>query len=149
MNTPNPDHAYREASVRSADAVELVIMLYDIAIADMRRAIEAATNGDIERRTNEIRHAMLVLEQLQGTLNMEQGGQTAQSLDRLYSYIRGKLLEAQIKSAVPVLEEQLGYLLSVRDAWKQVQPQASAATEHSLAPAPVASTEGTALHWSA
>jgi len=149
MNTPNPDHAYREASVRSADAVELVIMLYDIAIADLRRAIEAATNGDIERRTHEIRHAMLVLEQLQGTLNMEQGGETARSLDRLYSYIRGKLLEAQIKSAVPILEEQLGYMLSVRDAWKQVQPRASVEMEESLAPLPSASNEGTASHWSA
>jgi flagellar protein FliS len=73
-NTVEAKLAYRENAVRGASAIELVVILFDVAIDDMRRAASAIQTGDIEERAKAIRHAILVLQQLQGTLDFERGG---------------------------------------------------------------------------
>ena len=127
MNRHNIASAYREAAVRGAGQVELVIMLYDILFDDMRRAIAAIQARDVEARTAEIRHALGVLEQLQGTLNFDQGGDAARNMDRLYSIVRSKLLEAQLNTSAEILQQQIDLLAPVREAWKQVLPSAAQA----------------------
>lgn len=146
----NPVLQYRENTVRSASAVGLVIMLYDTAIEDLHRAISAMKAGDVETRTAEIRHALLVFEQLQGSLQMETGGEQAKALDRFYSVLRAKLLEAQLRQSVSILEQEIELLLSVRDAWKQVDSPTPSATHPLIMPPPPAPDEVTAsAHWSA
>ena len=66
--------AYQEAAVRNANAIELVIMLYDILARDLHGAIEAMEAGNIEPRTAKLKHGFLVLQQLEGSLNMDEGG---------------------------------------------------------------------------
>lgn len=101
-------------------------MTYDIIISDLERAKEAIGSGNIEKRTAEIRHALMALEHLQGSLNFAEGGDCAKNLDSLYSLLRGKLLEAQIKVSAELLDQQISLLLSVRDAWQQVEQMTGA-----------------------
>ena len=56
--------SYREAAVRGASPVRLVILLYEQVIEDLRRALSAQRNGDIEGRTRAINHAILVISHL-------------------------------------------------------------------------------------
>ncbi len=105
MNRSNIARQYREAAVRNASQVGLVVIMYDMIIEDLHRAIEAVRNNNVEKRANETRHMLAVLEQLQGTLDMDNGGEAAVNMDRLYSIARAKLLEANIKNSVAVLEE--------------------------------------------
>jgi len=72
--------SYRESNVRGASPVRLVIALYEQAIEDLRRAVIALEKGAIEVRTREINHALLVIAQLQSSLNMERGGEVARNL---------------------------------------------------------------------
>ena len=59
---------------------------------------------------------------------MEKGGQAAKNLAFFYSVLRSKILEAQIKIDVPLLQKQIDHILDVRSAWEQVDPgKASAA----------------------
>ena len=122
MNRNDIAISYREAAVRGAGQVELVIMLYDILFDDIQRAIAAIRAREIETRTAEIKHALSVLEHLQGTLNFEQGGEAARNMDRLYSIVRAKLLEAHIKTSEEILHKQIELLSPIREAWKQVSP---------------------------
>ena len=122
MNRNDIASSYREAAVRGAGQVELVIMLYDILFDDIQRAIASIRTRDIEARTAEIKHALSVLEQLQGTLNFSQGGEAARNLDRLYSIVRAKLLEAHLKTSEEILQKQIALLAPIREAWKQVSP---------------------------
>lgn len=121
--SPHAQKAYREAAVRSANEVQLVIMMYDMLGQDLRRAIEAIHSNDVEARSAEIKHALAVLEQLQGTLNMEAGGQAAQNLDRLYSMARAKLLEAQIKVSEGLLSAQMQTFADLREAWRTAEEE--------------------------
>ena len=75
--------SYRETVARGASPVRLVICLYEQAIEDLRRAVIAQEKGDIEARTRGINHALIVVAQLQGSLDMERGGEVAGNLGAL------------------------------------------------------------------
>jgi flagellar protein FliS len=113
--------SYQDSVVQGATPLELVICLYDVAIQDMRRALAAMKAGDVERRTAEVGHALMVLQQLQGTLDFERGGGAARQFEQFYNLVRAKLLEAQMRCSPELLQEQVRYLSEVRDCWAQAR----------------------------
>jgi flagellar secretion chaperone FliS len=117
----NPRFSYREAAVRGASPLRLVILLYEQAIEDLRRALAAHGRKDLETRTREIKHALLVLGHLQSSLDKERGGQVAENLERFYSQVRIGLLEAQSKQSASLIEKQIALLMQVREAWCRVE----------------------------
>lgn len=123
----NPGLSYREAAVRGANPVRLVILLYDQAIEDLRQALAAQLHGDIERRTREIDHAILVIGHLQATLDKELGGEVAANLDRFYDRMRHALVQAQCQQSAAALEKCISDLMIVRDAWDQIDRGTAAA----------------------
>jgi flagellar protein FliS len=125
--------SYREAAVRGASPVRLVICLYEQAIEDLRLAVIALEKGDIETRTRGINHALMVIAQLQGSLDMERGGDVARNLARFYGVVRAGLVEAQMKQSVRILEQQISQLAVVYEAWLEVE-------RVTAAPKPLAST---------
>ena len=108
------------AAAQSATAAGLVIVLYDLLVHDLEQAIAAFAKADIEERTAEIKHSFLVLQQLEGSLDMENGGEAAKHLSAFYSVLRSKILEAQIKASPEILRQQIELVLEVRQAWQQV-----------------------------
>lgn len=139
MNTNvDPSKIYRDNSVRGATPIELVVILYNSAIEDMRRALLAMKKGDIEVRTSEVGHALLVLQQLQGTLDFEHGGPAAKQFEQFYNLIRAKLLEAQMRNSSDLMQQQIRFMSEVRDCWIQAERQ----LQRKQSPAAVASTGG-------
>jgi flagellar protein FliS len=126
--------SYREAAVQGASPVQLIALLYEQTIADLRRAVTAIEQGNIEARTREINHALLLIGQLQGTLDMERGGKVAQDLDRFYNMLRASLGDAQVKQSAKILEEQISCLGVVHGAWIEVD-RLTASGDHRPAPA--------------
>ena len=126
-NTLEAKLTYRENAVRSATPIELVVILFDAAIEDMRRAVSAIKASDVEERANAVRHAMLILQQLQGTLDFERGGQVAKQFEQFYNLIRAKLLESQLRNSPALVGQQIQFMSEVRDCWveakKRIEPQ--------------------------
>jgi flagellar secretion chaperone FliS len=128
--------AYQEAAVRNASTVELVIMLYDILARDLHGAIEAMDTSNIEARTAKLKHGFLALQQLEGTLNLEEGGDFASNLSRFYSMTRAQMMKAQVQRDPEILQELIQLLFSVREAWVEVNNRPAVA-----ASAPMPSSE--------
>ena len=80
--------AYRESGLTADDPVYLIVLLHDQLLRDLHRALDAFEKQDVPRRSNEIDHALLVLGQLQGTLNLESGGEVALNLETFYNLTR-------------------------------------------------------------
>jgi len=141
---------YQDSAVRGATPIELVILLYDSAIEDMRRALRAMQQSDIETRASQISHALMVLQQLQGTLDFERGGSAARQFEQFYNLVRAKLLEAQMRSSPELMKQQIRYLSEVRDCWAQarrmLEPRLGAVTPAASAATP---EEGSNNKWSA
>jgi flagellar protein FliS len=128
-NMVDPRRLYQDNAVLGASPIELVVILYDLAIEDMRRALAAMKKGDIEARSAGVGHALMVLNQLQGTLDFERGGAAAKQFEQFYNIVRAKLLEAQMRSSSDLMREQIRFMSEVRDCWVQakriVQPPQS------------------------
>jgi len=125
----NPGLTYRESAAAGASPVKLVVLLYEQAIKDLHRALDAHARGDIETRTREINHAILVVGHLQATLDIDRGGTVAENLSLFYEHIRGGLMQAQCRQSATGIEEQISHLTQVHEAWCKVEKE--------LAPQPV------------
>lgn len=123
---------YVSESAAGISPVGLVIRVYENIVADLGRAVLGVRDGDVEYRTAQLQHALLLIGHLQGALDLQNGGLPARQLEKFYSMARGKILEAQIKQSGKILEELMQHFLSVREAWEAV--------EKGQLPAPPAST---------
>lgn len=113
--------AYQDNVVRGASPLELVILLFDAAIEDMRVALTAMQGGDIEGRSNHVGHALIILQQLQGTLDFERGAGAARQFEQFYNEVRAKLLEAQIRCSTELMQQQIRNMSEVRTCWVQAR----------------------------
>lgn len=119
--------SYRKAAVPGASPVRLVILLYEQAVEDLRCALAAHQRGDIETRTREINHAILVIAHLQSSLDKDLGGMVAVNLERFYNQVRASLVDAQYQQSAALLERQIIFLMQVHEAWCQVEKANAAA----------------------
>jgi flagellar protein FliS len=120
-------NSYRQTMVQSRTPLELVVMLYDGALQSLTRAREAIERRDIPDRRDSLSRALAIISELQSTLNLEQGGAVAESLDALYSYISRRLLDAAIKNDVAPIDEVGRLLGPLRDAWRTIATAPAAA----------------------
>jgi flagellar protein FliS len=156
MKKSQTELTYLRAAAQNATPSGLVIILYDLLVHDLEQAI--ALFPEVEKRTAEINHAFLVLQQLEGSLDMENGKDAARNLSAFYSVLRSKILEAQIKANPEMLRQQIQLVLEVRQAWQQVdQPnlgrpavgaEGTVATAHTRAAAAGAG-EVSSMNWTA
>ena len=117
----NPRSAYRETDVRGATAVRLVVLLYEQMIQDLRQAAQAIEQNDIELRTNQINHAILVIAYLQSGLEFATGGKVAQDLNDFYDVLRQNLVQVQFHPSQAGICQQITDLVEVREAWTEVE----------------------------
>ena len=143
--------SYREAAVRGASPVRLVVLLYEQALVDLRQALAALEQGDVEARTRAINHAVLVIGQLQSTLDMQRGGEVARNLERFYNLLRHNLVNAQFRQSAQELRAQIAHLMTLREAWVAVERATSPkenAAESSPVPPP-GEGDGPSTQWNA
>lgn len=115
--------AYLQTQVQSRSPLELVVMLYDGLLRFLGEAATAIDGGALPAKREAISRALAVLSELQSTLNMEEGGEVAASLDGLYTYINGRLLEASMQNDRTPLDESARLLRTLRDGWAEIAAQ--------------------------
>ena len=101
--------------MQEASPAGLVVILCDLLVGDLRRAVTSMQNSNVEERSGRLKHALSALQVLQGSLDLEKGGETAQSLTHFYSHIRSQILRAQFQNDSRILEQQIALIISVRE----------------------------------
>ncbi len=112
--------AYYQTQVQSQSPVELVVMLYDGALRFMRTAADAIERRDLVGKRDAMSRTMAIVSELQSSLNLEAGGEVAANLDRLYTYINERLIDANVRNAAEPVREAIKLMTPLRDAWSQV-----------------------------
>ncbi|ASA96919.1 MULTISPECIES: flagellar export chaperone FliS [Anoxybacillus] len=118
MAMNNPYQSYQTNAVQTASPGELTLMLYNGCLKFIAQAKKAIEEKDIEARNTNLLKAQKIIQELMVTLNMEY--EVAKSMMTMYDYIYRRLVEANIKSDMSILEEVEGYVKEFRDTWKQV-----------------------------
>jgi flagellar protein FliS len=110
--------AYGNSRVMTASPAELTLMLYEGAIKFGNVAILAIEHGEIEKAHHNIRKVEDVITEFQATLNHKYP--VAKDFDAVYTYLKQRLLEANMKKDKEIMEEILVHLRTMRDTWKDV-----------------------------
>lgn len=124
---------YRANAILTASPGQLVLMLYDGALKSMALARDAFSLPETEpRRIQTINEHLLkaqaIIAELQNGLNMEAGGEFAQTMHRLYDYHNRRLLEANIRKNPDPVAEVERLVRELRDAWAQMLSQQDSAS---------------------
>jgi len=116
---PNNRYAvYQNSKILTASPADLTLMLYEGAIKFCNIAIAACEKKDIEKAHNNIRKTDAIIEEFQLTLDHKYP--VAKDFDQVYTYLRQRLLQANLKKDPEILEEVLKHLRTMRDTWKEV-----------------------------
>lgn len=113
--------AYRRVDAETRSPIELVVMLYDGAIRFVGEARDAARQNDVAGRTRAVSRALAIVTELQNTLRIEEGGDLARELDRLYSYMTARLIDSNVRRDQTALDEVHRLLSTVREGWAQAR----------------------------
>lgn len=119
--------AYYQTHVQSRSPLELVVMLYDGAIRFLHEAHDAMVAKDLVAKGRALSRALAIINELQNNLNLEQGGELAERLDALYTYMIGRLVDSNIKGDPAGLQECLALLDNLRGAWAEIAARPSVA----------------------
>src|SRR5271165_4012432 len=113
--------AYRKTAIGGASGFGLLIALYDTLAGDLRRAAEAERSNNLEKRTQELNHALLVVAYLEEYIERGSGGKLADQLVTFYRTLRRKIIEAQVKRSAEILEDQMLEVLKIREIWQRFE----------------------------
>lgn len=128
MYAQNYARTYRANSILTASPGQLVLLLFDAALNSLAIARKACDESTSDPRKLEVVHTQLVkaqkiIAELQGTLNLEAGGEFARTMHRLYDYYDRRLLEANLKKQSAPIAEVERLLGEVRNAWSEMLRQ--------------------------
>jgi flagellar protein FliS len=132
MNLYGRPNTYQEVAIQTASPAKLVVMLYEGAIRFLNQSITAIQTKDLNLKRQSVDRAVAVIQHLQSTLDMGQGEEVAADLDRLYTYITSRVLDASGKLEVAPLEEAIKLLTVLLSGWEEV---ARKEQEHEVPPA--------------
>lgn len=125
---------YQKAAVSTVDQRKLIILLYDGAIKFLSIAANKLEAGNTyEAHTNLIRGKSIVAELL-GSLDMNNGGEIAENLQRLYAYMFNQLIDANVSKDAARISHVVSLLKDLREAWKEIPSGQGKAAAASAAP---------------
>lgn len=124
MSYQRPWNSYRQISAHTASPGQLVLMLYDGAIRFLEKSLSGFDMDDPvdynQTINNNLLRAQSIISELSSTLNMDQGGQLAHTLRRLYSYMDDRLTESNLRKTPEGIRDTISRLTVLRDAWQEM-----------------------------
>jgi len=91
-------NAYKQMAVKTASRGQILIMLYEAAIKNTRKAMECIDRKDLAGKGQAILKVHDIINELTTTLDFNVGGKVAQDLERLYAYCGEQLVKANINN---------------------------------------------------
>jgi flagellar protein FliS len=97
------------------------MMLFDGLLSNIAAARGALARRDIKAKCQHVGNAVRILEEgLKGSLNLVEGGEIAQNLQRLYDFCVMRLTQANARNDDAIFKEVIEVLTPIADGWKQI-----------------------------
>jgi flagellar protein FliS len=128
MNSTTAINAYQnisvESSVMGADPHKLIQMLFDGALLEIASAKSEILRKETAAKGKSISRAIDIIgDGLNACLDKKVGGELARNLSSLYEYMVFRLVEANLKSDISILDEVARLLTELKGAWDSIRPQ--------------------------
>jgi flagellar secretion chaperone FliS len=112
---------YQKNDIITADRGKLVLLLYEGAMGYLHNAKECIRKGDVSGKSNYLNRVFDIIQELNASLKMEEGGEIAQSLRSLYVFLGKHLMKAKIeRDGTQKIDEAIFILKELGDAWQKI-----------------------------
>jgi len=113
-----------ETGVETADAHQLIGMLYDGALQYLHLARGAMQRADVEAKTAALGKALRIIDEgLKASLNPA-GGELSVRLQAVYEYSVKRLTLANLRNDPAAVAEVIGLIEPLAESWKAIRAQA-------------------------
>lgn len=119
MYAQNAYNAYKTNSVNYASKEQLLLMLLDGAVKFAKMGRQAILDKDVKKAHENIVKTQNIFYELIVTLDVNKGGDWAKSLMNIYDFIVRRLVQANIKKDIAIMDEVIPLIEEVRDTWNQ------------------------------
>ncbi|MES2626581.1 MAG: flagellar export chaperone FliS [Pseudomonadota bacterium] len=109
-----------QSKVAASNPHKLISMLLEGALKKIAIANGATKRGDLAQKGVSLSGAIRIIDSLRAALDLERGGEIADNLTALYSYMERRLLEANQKSDVAMMTEVSSLLTEIKSSWDQI-----------------------------
>lgn len=106
--------------ISEASPHRLVQMMFDGALSRIFKAKGAMQRKEIMVKGDTIGQVIAIVDSLRASLNLEEGGELAENLWSLYDYIARRLVLANSRNSIEMLDECASLLSQVKEAWDQI-----------------------------
>ncbi|NLB17461.1 MAG: flagellar export chaperone FliS [Syntrophomonadaceae bacterium] len=108
--------SYKNAAIETTSPGKLLLLLYDAAICNLEEAVINIGDKDIAAAHHRLIKGQDIVLEFICTLNMDY--EISHKLKDLYDYMYRRLVEANVKKDVEIIEEVRGLLGELRDTWR-------------------------------
>lgn len=119
MYANNAYNAYKTNSVNYASKEQLLLMVVDGAVKFSKIAKQGIEEKDIKKAHENIIKTQNIFYELMATLDVEKGGEWAENLMKIYDFIIQRLVQANIKKDVKIMDEIIPIIEDIRDTWHE------------------------------
>ena len=121
--------AYKKTSVQTASKEQILLMLYQAAIKNCKKAMVAIESNNLADKGLYIGKLQDIVIELNNSLDFEVGGEIAQELSSLYDYVLYSTTQANINIDKEPLESALNILKTLYDGWTEAVKSLKANSE--------------------
>lgn len=115
----NQAKQYKEQQIQTASQEELLILLYEGAIRFLSLAKNGHQENNIEKYHNNLLKSQRIVSEFMSSLDVEGGGEMALNLFNLYEYLHYRLVQANIKKDVTMVDEVQTHLRELKKTWEE------------------------------
>lgn len=117
MQSANAYNSYKNNSVNFASKEQLLLMLLEGSVKFSKIARQAIVDKDIKKAHENLVKTQNIFFELMTTLDVEKGGEWAKALMKVYDFIVTRLIQANIKKDVNIINEVIPLIEDVKDTW--------------------------------
>ena len=117
---------YVESRVLSAHPVEIVHLLYQVAMDNLNAAIAHLKNGDAFARSSAVTKAEMAVDELLLALDHSVGAPFTRTLASLYDYVLQQIIKGHARQSEQAFREALAILTTLSTAWTEVRAKVTA-----------------------
>jgi len=137
--------SYRQVATQTASPGQLVLLLYNGVVRFLEQARQGFAHDDPkefnETINNNLQRALAIINELNQSLNMEEGGEFAARMRGLYDYFDRRLHESNMTKTEPGIVEVLKHVTVLRDAWAEMMQHGATPAVEERAAQPASSID--------
>lgn len=117
MMASNPYKIYRDQDIDTSNSREIVGKLFGAASVSLRRAALEINNKHFEKANECILKSENIIGVLDKSLDMEFS--ISAQMHALYEYMLKRMIEANVKKDIKILDEIAGLISELRETWEE------------------------------